>query len=277
MILWHISIPALIKKVFTPWMSILRHYSLLKGFISREVKGRFAGSVVGIAWALIHPIALILVYTFVFSIVIRIQVTQAETGTDSYLIFFLTGMLPWLIFADSLSRASGSLIGNSGLITKVVFPVELLPFSAIMAAVITNGVGLLIFIGYLGLSGYASIYWLFIIPLLLVQLLFTWGLALLLSALCVFIRDVQEVMGIVLMVWFFTTPIIYPVSFVPEWVGEYILSNPMSMLILGYRAAILQHEFFPSDFLVLFILSCASFMLGSWFFMRAKSAFGDVL
>ncbi len=231
----------------------------------------------GIAWTLIHPLALILVYTFVFSIVIRIQVTQAETGTDSFLIFFLTGMLPWLIFADSLNRATGSLISNSDLITKVVFPVELLPFSAMLAAVITNGIGLLFFLGYLGLAGFADIHWLFIIPLLVVQLIFTWGLALFLSALCVFIRDVQELMGIVIMVWFFTTPIIYPVSFVPEWIGKYILYNPMAIFTLSYRDVILQHQFYPSDFLILLIVSFASFMFGSWFFMRARPAFGDVL
>lgn len=262
---------------FTPLLSLIRHRSLLKGFVSKEIRGRFAGSMAGMAWTLIHPLALIAVYTFVFSVVLRISVTQEETGTDNFIIFFLAGMLPWLIFSDSLIRATGSLTGNSQLITKVVFPVELLPGSSVVAATITHGIGLALFLGYLALTGHANTHWIFIFPLMLVHLVFTWGLALFLSALCVFIRDVQELVGIVIMVWFFTTPILYPVSFVPEWVREFILYNPMAILILSYRDIVLLHRFYPSDFLILSFIACACFLLGSWFFMRAKPAFGDVL
>ncbi len=261
----------------SPIGCLVKHASLFKGFVGREIRGRFAGSMGGIAWTLIHPVALIGVYTFVFSIVIRIQVTQEETGTDTFLIFFLTGLLPWLIFSDSVSRATSSLIGNADLITKVVFPVELLPTSAMIAATTTNGIGFVLFLGYLSVAGYASLHWLFILPLFAVHMLFTWGVSLFLSALCVFIRDIQELIGLVLMVWFFSTPIIYPVSFVPEWIRDYILYNPMATLILAYRGVILQHQFHPFDFMIFGLTALVFFAFGSWFFMRVKSAFGDVL
>lgn len=267
----------IIYLVLTPIFCLKRHSSLLKGFVGRDIRGRFAGSIAGIAWTLIHPVALIGIYTFVFSIVMRINVTQEETGTDCFLIFFLTGLLPWLIFSDSIIRATGSLIGNSDLITKVVFPVELLPTSAMIAATVTNGIGLILFLGYLAFAGYANLHWLLLFPLLAVHLVFTWGLSLFLSALCVFIRDIQELVGLVVMVWFFGTPIIYPVSFVPEWVREYILYNPMATLILSYRDIILLHRFYPSDFMVYSLVAFACFVFGSWFFMQVKPAFGDVL
>ncbi len=261
----------------SPVNCLVRHASLLKGFVGREIRGRFAGSVAGIGWTLIHPLALIGIYTFVFSIVMRVNVTQEETGTDNFLIFFLTGLLPWLIFSDSIARATGSLIGNADLITKVVFPVELLPTSAMIAGTVTNGIGFVLLLGYLAFTGYANPYWVFLLPLFAAHMVFTWGVSLFLSALCVFIRDIQELVGLVLMVWFFSTPIIYPVSFVPEWVRDYIMYNPMAILILAYRNVILQHQIYLSDCLLFCLVSFIFFALGSWFFMRAKPAFGDVL
>ena len=231
----------------------------------------------GIGWTMIHPLALILIYYFVFSIVIRVHVTQSETGTDEFLIFFLTGLLPWLIFSDGLMRATSSLVANAELITKVVFPVELLPASSLLAAVVSNGIGLIGFFIYLACTGFADPHWLLLIPLFLIHLAFTWGLAFLLSALCVFIRDVQELLGIVLMVWFFSTPILYPLSYVPPWVREFILLNPMAQLIQSYRDIVLLHQTPWVAMIFLALLAWGCMMLGYWFFQRTKPAFGDVL
>ncbi len=260
-----------------PWSSAYRHWSLLKGFSSREIRGRFAGSFAGVLWTLIHPLATIGVYTFLFSIVLRVPVTQEETGTASFVIFFLSGLFPWLFIADSLTRSTGSLVGNANLITKVVFPVELLPTSALVSTFLINGIGMLIFLGALLFKGYGHWSWAWIPPLLLIQIVLTWGAVMFLSALTVFIRDIQELLGIVLMIWFYATPILYPISFVPESIRGILSVNPMGRLVTCYRGALLTHQVDPITVAVLAVIAAACYMGGAWFFMRAKPAFGDVL
>ena len=260
-----------------PIISSWKYNNLLKGFISREIKGRFAGTFAGILWTLINPIATIAVYVFLFSIVIRIPVTAQESGTDSFAIFLLSGLFPWLIFAESLSRAVGSLLGNSDLITKVVFPIELLPTSSVVSAIIINGIGLILFLAYLLLIGHLDITWIWFLPLIVFEVLFTWGLSMLLSALSVFIRDIQELLGIIIMVWFYGTPIIYPVSLVPESMHIFFQFNPMALMVLLYRQVFLVHSINLHWMAIVGIISLIVYILGSWFFMRAKSAFGDIL
>jgi lipopolysaccharide transport system permease protein len=260
-----------------PFASAFRHWSLLKGFASREIRGRFAGSFAGVLWTLIHPLATIGVYTFLFSIILRVPVTRAETGTDSFVIFFLAGLFPWLLFADSLTRSAGSLVGNANLITKVVFPVELLPTSALLSTFLVNGIGLLIFLGALLVKGYGHWSWVWIPPLLFIQTVLTWGAVMLLSALTVFIRDIQELLGIVLTIWFYATPILYPASFVPAGIRGILAVNPLAHLVTCYRGALLTHQVDPITVAVLAVIAGVCYMGGAWFFMRAKAAFGDVL
>jgi len=261
----------------TPISSVFGYRHLLEEFIGREIKGRFIGSVAGIFWTLIHPIVNIVVYYFIFSMVMRIQVKIEETGTDSFFVFFLSGFFPWLMFAESLSKSVGVLIENANLITKVVFPVELLPVGVVLSGAIINGVGMYFFLLYLIVIGYAHLTWLYLPLLILTQLFFISGICYLLAALCVFIRDMREILGIILMVWFYATPIIYPASMIPEFLRPVIAINPMSMFVELYRNILLIHRFSWMEFGLVGSFSAMSYILGAWFFMRAKPAFGDVL
>ena len=188
-----------------PGASAYRHKHLLKEFLSRDIRGRFAGSAAGILWTLINPAANIVVYIFLFSLVLRIRVTAQETGTDSFVVFFLSGIFPWLMFAEGLSRSVGCLVDNADLITKVVFPIELLPLSTILATAIVNGIGMVFFLLYLIPAGFLHIAWLLLLVLIPIQIVFTWGLANVLAAGCVFLRDIREVLGILLLLWFYAT------------------------------------------------------------------------
>lgn len=260
-----------------PLWAAVRHRHLLGGFVSREVKGRFAGSLAGIAWTLINPLVNILIYIMIFSLVMRIAVSVEETGTDSFVVFFLSGMFPWMMFAEGIGRSVGILVENGNLITKVVFPVELLPAGAVVSASLVNGVGMALFLVYLTARGFFHPTWFLLFIVIPLQLLFTWGLANLLSALCVFVRDTREMLGIVLLVWFYGTPIIYPASMVPEAARPLLACNPMGIFITLYRELLLVHRV-PWELLAFAgIFSMASYAGGSWFFMRAKGAFGDVL
>jgi lipopolysaccharide transport system permease protein len=181
------------------------------------------------------------------------------------------------MFAESLSRSTVVLIENANLITKVYFPVALLPIGAVIASFVINGIGYACFLFVLASFGFFDLSWSYLLYLILLQLLFAWGLANLLSALCVFIRDIKEILAIVLMVWFYATPIVYPASMLPEVFRFAMEFNPMWGFVELYRQVVLG---LPLDFGQVFYITLVSFLVygfGTWFFMRAKKAFGDVL
>jgi len=264
----------LIRELF---VSTCHYRHLLKEFVGREIKGRFAGTFAGILWTVISPVATMLAYFFVFSVIVRMQVTVAEVGTDSFLFFFLAGFFPWLMFSEGLTKAVGSLVAQSGLITKVVFPVELLPLSALLSSFILNGAGFLMFLIYLAFSGYFHLSWFLLPVLVIVEALFALGLAWFLAALCVFVRDIAEILNIVIMLWFFGTPIIYPGSMVPEALRPLFYFNPMASYMQCFRNLLFFHQLDILVILKLFILALICCLSGAWFFMRSKPAFGDVL
>jgi len=257
----------------SPW----RYRHLLREFVSRDIKGRFAGTFAGTLWTVINPLATMLAYFFVFSVVIRMRVTAAETGTDNFLVFFLSGFFPWLMFSESLVKAVNSLVVQSGLITKMVFPVELLPLSSLLSSFVLNGAGFLLFLLYLLVTGLAHPSWVFLPLLVGMEMLFALGLAWFLAALCVFIRDIAEILNIVIMLWFFGTPIIYPASMVPASLRPLFTLNPMFHFVRGYRELLLFHRLDPGLVGGLFGFSLAVCLLGGWFFARLKPSFGDVL
>lgn len=251
--------------------------TLLREFVTREIKGRFAGTAGGILWTVMSPLATIVSYFFVFSLVLRINVTIEETGTDKFAAFFLTGFFPWLMFADSLSKSVSVLLSEASLITKVVFPVELLPMSVVISTFAVNGIGFGLVLIYLVFTGHFSWFWAYLPVFLAIELLFALGLSFFLSALNVFLRDTGEMLGIVMMLWFFSTPVIYPCSMVPAEVSFLIDYNPMALFVNTFRDAVLMHQVSLMSILVLFILSLISYSAGFWFFKKAKPAFGDVL
>ncbi|MBF0468534.1 MAG: ABC transporter permease [Desulfamplus sp.] len=263
--------------IISPFITALKHKSLLKGFIMREIRGRFAGSMGGFVWTFLSPLATITAYSFVFSMVLRMSVTVEETGTDKFLIFFLTGYFPWIMFADSLSKSVFILLSESSLITKVVFPIELLPVSTVVSTFIVNGTGYLIVLTYLLFKGFFNIYWLCIPVLIMIQAFFALGFCFFLSALNVFFRDTSELLGIVMMLWFFSTPVIYPASMIPDGMKALLLMNPMFFFIDTFRSIVLMHQIDFVSLCYMCIFSVLSFVFGSWFFVKSRPAFGDVL
>ncbi len=251
--------------------------TLLKAFVVHQVFGRYAGSAGGLFWTLAHPLASVAVYTFLFQMIFRVRFNETTEGTDSFLLFFLTGFFPWLLFSEAVDRGCRSVLDNAVLVTKVAFPSELLPLSTTLAASLLNGVGFLILLFYLTWTRPISFAWLLLPAVLALQILFTAGIVLILSTLTVFFRDVHEMVRIGLTVWFYATPILYPVSFVPQPYRWLVHMNPMTLLVQCYR-----HIFFFSSIpwasVAAFLgVSFLVYLAGILFFRRAKNAFGDVL
>jgi len=204
---------------------------LLWLWIAREVKVRYKQSMLGVTWAILQPLALTVVFTVVFS-----RLVSIDTGGVPYPIFAYAALVPWTFFATSLSTGIPSLINNMNLVTKVHFPREILPMASIGSAFVDYLCGFAVFLVMLvfyGIRPGLHVFWL--IPLLIMQIALSVGVTLLGGAAIVFFRDVRFVIPLLLQVWMYASPVIYPADLVPErWRVLYFL-NPMAGIIDGYR------------------------------------------
>ncbi|MCF8083215.1 MAG: ABC transporter permease [Deltaproteobacteria bacterium] len=260
------------------WATVpFRFKALFWGFMISEIRGRFAGSIGGVLWSLLTPLANLLIYIFVFSLILKIRLQPMETGTDSFAVFFLAGLLPWGAFAESLSEASSLFLQRAAMITKVAFPLELLPMIGVLVPFFLHGLGFAMYLGYLIIKGYFHVVWLWLPVVIVIHMVFALGMVTLISSLSVFLRDIQQFIGTVLTLWFFSTPIIYPLSMVPDPFSLMMKFNPMYPFIELYRRILLQHTLSWDLIGTAGGLAAVVFTGGVLFFSRAKYAFADVL
>jgi len=254
----------------------LRHFRLFHHFARQEFFGQFAGSLFGIVWLFVTPLVNIVIYSFVFSIVFRAPMPE-NFGEVSFVVFLMIGYLPWFAFADAVGKAPGMLLEKAPLITKVMFPVQIVPQVGGLVPYMVHGIAIFVFLIYLAARGYFHWMWLWMPLALALQLLFTLGVVAILSALCVFLRDIQQLVVLLLTAWFFLTPIIYPLELIPETYQGWMMLNPMHHFVQFYRELILLGNFSMDSFLVMLPAALVSFCAGGWLFMRIRHAFGDVL
>jgi lipopolysaccharide transport system permease protein len=267
---------ASIRKVLTlPFTSIWRNRSLIRSMARRDVLSRYRGSFGDVLWTVLNPLLLMATYFFVFGIVLqsRFGGDQSKTG---FAFYFLAGMLPWLAFSEAIGRAPGGILENRVLVKKVVFPLEILPVTHVISGLVTQAfaaaifiVALLVFRGHVP----ATVAWL---PALLIpQLLFTLGLAWFLSATGVYLRDIGQMIGFFLTLWFFLTPICYEL---PAGTAPLLTKNPIYVLVRGYRAIFLEGQAPPLGALwKLWVLSAVMFLGGHAWFYKLRKSFADVI
>ncbi len=263
----------LLKWVLTPF----DNYRLFHNFVRQDFTSQFIGSVGGFFWLFITPAVNILIYAFVFRYVFGLR-PPPEFGQTSFVIFMMVGYLPWFAFAEALGKAPGLLLEKAPLITKVMFPVNILPVVGSLIPYMTHSIGIVLLLGFLALQGYANVLWLLLPFIFFLQFLFTMGLVAILSAFCVFLRDLQQLVGLVITSWFFLTPIVYPLSIVEDpAIRQIYYYNPMHNFIDLYRQIVLANELPILSLQIVFFCSITVYLLGGWLFMRIKHAFGDVL
>ena len=249
----------------------VRHRDLLVLLVQKDLKVKYKGTALGFVWSLLNPLLMMIVYTVVFSILVRFQV-------HNYPIFLLSGLLPWNAFSLSMQAASVSLITNANLVRRVHFPLEFLPLASVISGlvnlVMSFGVLVafaLVFRQHLGLP-------LLMLPaLVLLQLVFTSGVCLCLSALLVYFRDIEYLIGIGLTAFFFLTPVIYPLSAVSNSRFGFLLNfNPMTWLITSYQA-VWHDDMWPNPTFLLAMTagSIAMLMFGRWVFRRLQGRFAE--
>jgi lipopolysaccharide transport system permease protein len=197
--------------------------------ILKELKGRYRGSALGLFWTLLNPLFMMLVYTLVFSVYMRVQI-------EDYAVFVFAGLLPWLWFSSSAMHSTVAVIRDGQLLKKVTFPAEILPFVAVSANFVNFLFSLPLYFIFCLVFGVPLGKSLIFLPLLMaLEFLLQYGLALFLSAVTVIFRDFEHLTGNILTLLFFLTPILYPVEFIPERFRAMAMANPVAPMVLAYR------------------------------------------
>ncbi len=258
-----------------------QYRELIYSLVVRDLKARYKNSVLGIAWSWLNPLMMMVVYTVVFNVL------AGHSGISDYPVFILSALLPWNLFATSVAQATDSIVGAASLVKKVYFPREALPFSVVLGNAVNFLIALPVFFGLALAMGRPITAWTLLLPLILIiQLAFTAGIGLITSTLNVFYRDTRLIMNVLLMAWFFLTPIFYPITRVPEQYTVWGVTlnprvwlrrvNPMASIIASYRDILYWGAPTGWDFLLrTAVTSLAVLVAGYVFFLHYSPRFGE--
>lgn len=260
---------------------INRHHGLLRQLVSRDVKSRYRGSLLGVGWAVIHPLLLLGVYTFVFSVVFKARFNGrgVEETTISFAVLLYSGLILHALLADVLNRSTSIILQHCNYVKKVVFPLAILPVMVVSSTVIMFVIQSAILLVAMVAMGHAVpltalLFPLVVLPLVLLSLGLSWFTA----AIGVYVRDLAQIMGLVVTLLLFLSPIFYSVSALPEPYQKFIYFNPLTSIIENARAVLLYGEL--PDWEVLGIYTACSLVVcrvGYWWFYRTRKGFNDVL
>lgn len=262
--------------MFLGTKTLFSYRELLFSLTKKELKVKYRGTALGFLWSLLNPILTMLVYSFVFSIVLR-------AGIEQFAIFLICALLPFNFLSNSVNYGSGSIIASSNLVNKIYFPREIIPLSIVFANLINFFFEFIALFIVLGVMGYKFYIFLYLLPVVIFfQFFLVVGMTLLVSALNVFFRDLQHLITIIMMVWFFGTPIIYPLSMVPERFQYIIKINPMTIYAAYYRNIFYYVKFpdgggFPSvpETLIALTITFVIFFAGYFVFKKLEYRFAE--
>jgi lipopolysaccharide transport system permease protein len=266
------------RDIWQPLWQLPSRAELIYSFSKRELLGRYKGSALGIAWAVLTPVVTIAIFTFIFAGIFGARF-GANNSHWEYALYLFCGVLPWSMFQESVQQSANTILAHSNLVKRVVFPLEALPAAQVFAslgnqlfATVALLIATLIIRQRLELTGL----WL---PVLLIpQLLFALGAAWLIASLGVFLRDITQGVMLLLMAWMYLTPIIYPESMVPDHFRTFINLNPFTSLIRSYRRILLDGSAPDWHGLLYFTLvALVIFLFGYWWFARTRKSFADVV
>jgi lipopolysaccharide transport system permease protein len=256
------------------WSELWEYRELLHTFVGRELKIRYKQTAIGVSWVVLQPLITVVIFTVIFG-------RLAEIPSDGvwYPVFALTALIPWNFFSQAISRSAASLVGNANLVSKVYFPRMLLPVSMVMAPLVDLALSLVLLFGLLIYAGIPLTLKVLMLPIFIVVAIFTaMGVGLIVSAANVKYRDVGHAIPFVIQIWMFVSPIVYPVSLVPEqWRWLYGL-NPMVGVIEGFRWALLGRT---APDLIVSVESCfilfVVLIAGLGYFRKMERQFADVI
>ena len=258
--------------------NLVRSRTLLAQLVRRDFHQRFVGSAAGWLWGVIHPLVMLVSWVFVFQVCLH-QTLPPNEVTHNYALFLFCGFLPWMLFQETVTRSASSLLENANLITKTVFPSEIVPVSIFLSSLAGHLMVLVLVIAVVGLYvGHFSL-WMLSLPvyMLLIGLLAV-GVGWIVASLQVYLRDTAQVLSVVLTFWFWLTPIFINEEQIPEQVRFIVRLNPLAFMVRAYRDRLLSYRV-PKlhDFLIIAAYALTAFVFGGLFFRHLKRGFADVL
>lgn len=259
------------------WLGLVRHRELIASWTRRDLESRYRGSYLGALWSFVQPLFTLVLYTFVFSVVMKVRFNAA--GHGGFALYLMCGLLPWIAISEVWTRATTVIVGNANFVKKVVFPLETLVASLAASAAVNQLVAtaiLVIAIPFLG--GHLSLNLLWFPLILAIQVALTLGFGWMLASLGVFVRDIAQAIGLILTFGMYLTPIVYPESMVPQAFRWVLVLNPVAFLVQSYRRIMLDAsapELLPMVGNAAFALAIMA--LGYAWFTKTKRAFADIL
>jgi lipopolysaccharide transport system permease protein len=256
--------------------NLIERRSLLFQLVRRDFEQRFVGSAIGWIWGLIHPLVLLTSWIFVFKYCMKVP---PPAGARSYPLFVFAGMLPWFLFSETVQRSATSLLEQSSLITKTIFPAEVVPVSVFLSTLVSHLLALALMIAAAGVALNQISIFLLLLPFYIFAVgLFAVGVGWVVASLHVFLRDTAQVVSVVLTFWFWVTPIFIAEKDFPRWARFLLAANPISYVVRSYRAILIGYGSpNPADLGAAMLYGAAAFVLGGLFFRHMKRGFADVL
>ena len=255
------------------------HRVMIAGLVRRDLHARYAGSMLGMAWTILQPLLLFIVYMFVFSTILQVKFTSTDGQEGIFAFYLLAGLLPWLGFQDGVMRAATAIIDNAGLVKAMHFPTAVLVVSSVLSSLVAFLLSFSILLAALLVTGRLAWMSLPLLPLLIcLQALLAFGLGLLVASVQTLLRDTVPVLQMTFMVWFYLTPIIYPLSYVPTHFTTFWYCNPLTAIVSAYRTVLLEgHLPVLADFVAPCVWMVGAVVAGNWVFSRMEPGFADVL
>jgi ABC-type polysaccharide/polyol phosphate export permease len=251
---------------------LYRHRALAEILVSRDLKARYRGTLLGFLWSFATPLLMMSIYVLVFAVYMRVAV-------PNYAAFLLSALLPWTCFVAGISDGMGSIVANGNLIKKVFLPSEVFPLVAVAANMIHFLLSIPVLLLVLWLSGIALNWALVAFPALFVlQFIFTYAVALILASMAVQFRDLMHILPNVVMMWFYLTPILYATDMVPVALRRWVAFNPLTGLMDAYRSIFIGGALPSAAWMGRFALgSCVLLVLGLWVFRRRQELYPELV
>lgn len=257
-----------------PFLVLLKFRKILWKTTWNELKSRYAGSVLGLFWIALFPFLFLSCYAVIYLFVFKIRF--AEFGSVEYVMLIFCGLIPFLGFADSLATGVSSVVNNASLVKNTMFPIEIVPVKAVLASQLSQVIGLVLLLIVLFFKSKITV-WVLLLPVIwLLQLMYTLGLIWILSALNIFIRDLQQIISVLILMLMMVSPIAYTVDMVPPGLRLMLFFNPLYYIIIAYQQVLMIGEFPPTHIVLgLITQSVVLFLVGFWVFERMKKVFAD--
>lgn len=253
--------------------------TVVAALVARDLHGRYAGSALGTFWSVAQPLLQLATYTFVFATVMKVRVTDPGGGDVPFVLYLACGLFPWLAIQEGISRGATCLVDNPTLVKRVIFPVEVLPVELACTALVHQLIATALLLLLMAGLGFPPRWSLVALPALLAaELAITIGVGWAVAALHVFFRDTAQALGVLLPIWFYLTPILYPQHLVPPFLRMLLAVNPLTPLVQAHRDVLL-HGVVPgiSVWMQIAVASAVTFAVGAWIFARTRGELADLV